>query len=59
MKIQEVLLALCEAADVGDFAHVNTHPVERGLVRHRGNYQRTIILEANKTTVEQMIDGRR
>jgi hypothetical protein len=57
MIVEKRPLTFAEDPYIDRTLGLNTHAAQGGLMRHRGNYQPAIVLEANKATVEQMIDG--
>lgn len=58
MKIQELFLAAAEPSHIDNLRGVHAHSLERGMVSDRGNYERPVVLEANKPTIEEMINTR-
>jgi hypothetical protein len=57
MEIQEALLATGKPSDVHCLRGVDAHPLQGRTMSHRRNYQPAIVLEANESAVEQMIDA--
>lgn len=56
MEIQEVLR---EPSHVDRLRGVDAHPLQGRTMSHRRNYQAAIVLEANESAIEEMIDAGR
>jgi hypothetical protein len=59
MEVQEVLLAAGEAPDVDDPLGFDAHAMQRRTMSDGGDDQRSIVLETDEPTIEQVIDARR
>ena len=58
MKIQELSLAAAEPSHIDNLRGVDAHSLERGAMSDRGNNELPVVLEANESTIEEMIDAR-
>jgi hypothetical protein len=57
MKVQELLLAAGEPSHIDNFCGVDTHSLEGGTVSGRRDYECAVVLEANETAIEEMINA--
>lgn len=59
MKIEELLLTASEPSDIDDLGRVDAHSLEGGTVSNRGDNELTVVLEADKSPIKEMINARR
>ncbi len=59
MKIEELPLPAGEPSDINGLCGVDAHSLERGTVSNRRDYELAIVLEADESTIEEMVDTRR
>ena len=58
MEIQKLLLPAGESSHIDKLGRLNAHSLERGTVSNGGNYELAVVLEADKATIEEMINAR-
>jgi hypothetical protein len=59
VKIEELFLAAGETSDIGNVCSVDAHSLERWAVGYWRNYEVSIVLKADETAIEKMIDAGR
>ena len=59
MKIQELLLAAGEPSHIDNLCGIDAHSLEGGAMSGRRDYEFAVVLEANETAIEEMINARR
>ena len=57
VKIEELFLAAREASDIDNVCSTDAHSLEGWAVGDWGNYQVSVVLKADKTAIEQMVDA--
>ncbi|KRH78584.1 hypothetical protein FERRO_15750 [Ferrovum sp. JA12] len=58
MEVEKTFLPIRETANVIDIFNVDAHALKRRPVGYRGNYEFSIIFEANESTIKEVINAR-
>jgi hypothetical protein len=57
VKVQELLLAAGESSHVDNACGIDAHSLKGGAMSNRREYELSVVLEADKSAIEEMINA--